>query len=170
MSRRLQAGCEQILYHQQRFGSVVSKVLSRLLMRKIFFISTFIKIKPVKLRADLSFFSFYVYGCFACVYVCVPVAYLTCRAQKGCQIPGAVPEGWEPPNLEGFGHSALVHVSISNIYVLFAVGRFLRSFGILFQNRANKGSQAIWDFAPSFLPFRVLLVLAGFTVSWKFSN
>lgn len=119
-------------------------------MRKIFFIFKFIKIKPIKLRADISFFSFYVYRCFACVYVCVPFAYLTCWAQKGCQIPGAVLEGWEPPSLEGFGLSALVHVSISNIYVLFAVGRFLNSLGMLFQNRANKGSRAIRGFSVFF--------------------
>lgn len=101
------------------------------------------------------FFSFYVYRCFACVYVCVPFAYLTCWAQKGCQIPGAVLEGWEPPSLEGFGLSALVHVSISNIYVLFAVGRFLNSLGMLFQNRAKKGSWAIggWGFCLLSSPF-----------------
>lgn len=119
-------------------------------MREIFFIFKFIKINPIKLHADISFFLILCVQVF-CMCVC-----LCTRCVPNLLSPERVSDPWSSSRglgasqPGGFGHSALVHVSISNIYVLFAVGRFLNSLGMLFQNRANKGSRAIWGFSVFF--------------------
>lgn len=133
-------------------------------MREIFFfISKFIKIKPVKLHVDISFFLILGVRVF-CLCVC-----LCTRCLPNLLSPERVSDPWS--SSRGLGASQPggfgIHVSISNIYVLFAVGRFLRIR--LTKDPGLFGIFCLLSFP--FVPFwfwQVLLYHGSFlTVVWK---